>query len=106
MRSKVKTVKKTFSIKENLIEELNNFPNKSKLVNDWLELILKRRRYEEVIEKKAQEEMKGLEEFMLKNNIEYVSRDDPDYKVFEEARKNPNPEYYTLEEAEKFLGFK
>lgn len=61
MKWKMKTVKKTFSIRENLIEELNNFPNKSSLVNDWLELILNRRKYEEALAKKYQKELDNFE---------------------------------------------
>ena len=101
MKTKVRTIKKTFSIRENLVEELSSYSNKSKLVNEWIELVLKRRRYEEAFIKKAKEEMEEMEKFMLKHNIERVEKDDPDYKVFEEARKNPNPVYYTVEEFEK-----
>jgi len=106
MKTKVKSVKKTFSINSDLLDFLDDQPNKSKIVNEALRLIKIRKGYESEIEKKAKIEMLELEKFMLKHNIEHVSKDDPDYKVFEDARKNPDPEYYTLEEAEKFLGFK
>lgn len=101
MKWKIKTVKKTFSINSDLLDFLDNQSNKSQIVNDALRLIKIRKGYENEIERKAKIEMLELDKFMLKHNIEHVSKDDPDYKVFEQARKNPNPEYYTLEEMEK-----
>jgi len=40
MKSKVKTIKKTFLIQKDLAEKLNLFKNKSAVVNEWLRLFL------------------------------------------------------------------
>ncbi len=98
------TIKRTFSIKKDLMERLDSFPNKSKIVNEWLELVFRRNSYEEAIQKKAEEEMKEVDEFMKKHDIEYVYPWDPDYEITRKTvddYKNWKWEFYTLEEIEK-----
>ncbi len=81
----VLTQKKTFSIKTNVVKELENYKNKSKVVNQALHLYFSREKYLEKAEKEF------LENFSFEW-VEYFSRDEknkitnlPSYKKLDDT---------------------